>query len=236
MLSFKDTEIGFKEKLFTIPTLELENGKIYSLIGKNGSGKSTFFQSLLGLTPFLSGKIRFDNLDLSTINQLEKAKLIAFVASKFDGVQHLSGRDYILMGRSPYTNFLGKHTENDFQLVDLIIQELKIEHLAQKDTLKMSDGERQILSIAKALAQECKIILLDEPSAFLDYANRIKVLTLLNSIVKEKNMCVIQSSHDLELCLEYSSSFLVIDNKSKVLIELENKLLRKEKLIDLAFD
>lgn len=235
MLKFKQTSVGHKENLFSIPKMELEFGKLYSLIGKNGSGKSTFFQSLLGLTRFLSGEVILNQQQILSINQIEKAKLIAFVPSKFEGVQHLSGREYVLLGRAPYTNFLGKLSQQDYQVVDSIIDELNIRDLAEKDTLKMSDGERQILSITKALAQESKIILLDEPSAFLDYANRIKVISLLKKIALKKNICIIQSSHDLELCLEYSSDFLIINPKTRELVLKENQNLTKNDLIVAAF-
>ena len=235
LITFENVEIGFKETLFTIPKLNLETGKLYSLIGRNAAGKSTFFQSLLGIIPFKSGKINLNQIEISSISALEKAKLIAFVASKFDGVQHLSGLEYVLLGRSPYTNFLGKTSEKDLEIVKSIFQDLQITHLEQKETLKMSDGERQILSIAKALAQESKVILLDEPSAFLDYSNRIKVLSLLKQIAFEKDICIIQSSHDLEICLEYSTDFLIIDSKNRELILTENSNLKKDFLIETAF-
>jgi iron complex transport system ATP-binding protein len=235
LITFENTEIGFKETLFTIPKLNLERGKLYSLIGKNAAGKSTFFQSLLGIIPFKSGKININQIEISSISALEKAKLFAFVASKFDGVQHLSGLEYVLLGRSPYTNFLGKTSENDLEIVKSIFQNLQITHLEQKETLKMSDGERQILSIAKALAQESKVILLDEPSAFLDYSNRIKVLSLLKQIAFEKDICIVQSSHDLEICLEYSTDFLIINSKNSELILTKNSNLKKEFLIQIGF-
>ncbi len=235
MLELKNIEIGYSSPLIRIENLQLKQGEVYSLVGKNGSGKSTFFKSILGSLSILSGEIEVENRKLSELKQLEKSKIIAFVASKFDGVQHLTGLDYVLLGRSPYTNFLGSYSEKDYSLVNQIFEELNCSHLAKIDTLKMSDGERQIVSIAKALAQETKLILLDEPSAFLDYSNRKKVMLLLNKIAEEREVCIIQSTHDLDLCFEFQNNFLILEEKSKSMILKEKNRITKRELIDIAF-
>jgi iron complex transport system ATP-binding protein len=235
MLELKKIEIGYSSPLIRIDNLQLKQGEVYSLVGKNGSGKSTFFKSILGSLPILAGEIEVENRKLSELKQLEKSKIISFVASKFDGVQHLTGLDYVLLGRSPYTNFLGSYSEKDYSLVKQIFAELNCSHLAKIDTLKMSDGERQIVSIAKALAQESKLILLDEPSAFLDYSNRKKVMLLLNKIAEERKVCIIQSTHDLDLCFEFQNNFLILEEKSKSMILKEKNSITKQELIDIAF-
>lgn len=233
MIEFKNCEIGYKSPLLRISDLKLEAGVLYSLIGSNGSGKTTWMQSILGTIPFLSGEIFFQGKKLSELRANERAKKIAFVSSKFDGVLHLSCWDYIALGRMPHTNFLGALSTDDKVIVDKIIDRLNIRHLAQKDSLEMSDGERQIASIARALAQETPFILLDEPTAFLDYSNRIKILTLLREIAHEEQICVLQSSHDLELCLEYSDQFLLVDTHQKELLQREKTT--KTEVISLAF-
>lgn len=232
-ITAKHIEIGFSETLFACESITLEAGKCYSLIGKNGSGKSTFMQTLLGHIPLRNGQLFLDNRPIETIKPAEQAKLIAFVASKFDGVQHLSVREYITLGRAPYTNFLGKTTQKDTEKVLEIIELLSIEKLANKDTTEISDGERQIVSIARALAQETPIILLDEPTAFLDYANRLHVLKILRKIAHEQQTCIIQSSHDLELCMTYSDALLLVNPIAKKLEEIAPT--DKQAILKIAF-
>jgi len=235
VLSLKDISIGFQTNLFTIPEMELEKGKLYTLIGKNGAGKSTFFQSLLKQVAVLDGEVKLELIDIKKLNINNLSKIISFVSSRFEGVQHLKVYDYIALGRSPYTNLIGTLSPHDHELIASIIEKLGIKSLQDKDTTQLSDGERQICAIAKALVQQTPILLLDEPSAFLDYANRIKILELLKQLAKELQLCIIQSSHDLELSLEFSDEFLVINNKTKELILLKNQDLSKKELIELAF-
>jgi iron complex transport system ATP-binding protein len=235
VLQLKNIDIGFHSKLFSIPEMELESGKLYTLIGKNGAGKSTFFQSLLKQVKVLKGEVLLQSNNINNLSINNLAKSISFVSSRFDGVQHLHVYDYIALGRSPYTNLIGSLGPEDHTLIATMIEKLGITALQHKDTTQLSDGERQICAISKALVQQTPILLLDEPSAFLDYANRIKILVLLKKLAKELQLCIIQSSHDLELSLEYSDEFLVIDDKTKELVLLKNQGLSKNDLIERAF-
>lgn len=235
MIFFENTGIGYDKLLIQTNGLTLERGKFYSLIGKNGIGKTTLFNTLLGLIPAFGGKILVEQKNIHTLSPAGRAKMVAHVPSRFEGVQHLSARDYIAMGRAPYTNFLGKTAPEDWQIVDTVISQLGIAHLSERDTSQLSDGERQIASIAKALVQQTPIILLDEPTAFLDYANRLAVQKLLKEVAKASNVCIVQSSHDLELCLEFSDRLLVIDPVSRQIVDLENEDLPKSEVIRIAF-
>jgi iron complex transport system ATP-binding protein len=139
------------------------------------------------------------------------------------------------MGRAPYTNFLGKLAQEDWLIVEEITTELGIESLLNKDTSELSDGERQIASIAKALVQKTPVIVLDEPTAFLDYANRMAVQKLLQKVAKNANVCIIQSSHDLELCLEFADEMLIIEPNNKTIIPVNSTNCSKENVIKIAF-
>jgi iron complex transport system ATP-binding protein len=235
MIQLKDVEIGYRSALLNIENLVLETGKFYAIIGKNGIGKTTFIHTILGLIPAIKGEIEINNQNIHRISANQRAKLVAHVPSKFEGVQHLSTRDFIAMGRAPYTNFLGKLAEEDWKLVDEISAELGIESFLQKDTSELSDGERQIASIAKALVQKTPVIVLDEPTAFLDYANRMSVQKLLQKVAKNANVCIIQSSHDLELCLEFADKMLIVEPNKKTIIPINRANCNKEQVIEIAF-
>lgn len=233
MVEFEHIEIGYKTPLLRVDQLKLEEGSLYSLIGKNGVGKSTFLQSILNLTAPLSGKIRINGVNTQSCSPKALAGLVAFVPSKFDGVQHLSAEDYVLMGRAPYTSFTGRYSDQDKRVVDEVFRQMNIGHLRHKETLKMSDGERQIASIAKALVQQTPLILLDEPTAFLDYSNRMSILSLLKEIAVTNKKCILQSSHDLDLCIDYSDTLLVVSDE--VIYRHDRDSFDKEALIRQAY-
>ena len=235
MIQLKNIDIGYHSTLLSIENLVLETGKFYAIIGKNGIGKTTFIHTILGLIPTIKGEIDINGQNIHQISANQRAKLVAHVPSKFEGVQHLSTRDFIAMGRAPYTNFLGKLAEEDWKLVDEISAELGIESFLQKDTSELSDGERQIASIAKALVQKTPVIVLDEPTAFLDYANRMSVQKLLQKVAKNTNVCIIQSSHDLELCLEFADEMLIVEPNKKTIVPINRANCSKEKVIEIAF-
>jgi iron complex transport system ATP-binding protein len=235
MIQLKNIDIGYHSTLLSIENLVLETGKFYAIIGKNGIGKTTFIHTVLGLIPTIKGEIDINGQNIHQISANQRAKLVAHVPSKFEGVQHLSTRNFIAMGRAPYTNFLGKLAEEDWKLVDEISAELGIESFLQKDTSELSDGERQIASIAKALVQKTPVIVLDEPTAFLDYANRMSVQKLLQKVAKNTNVCIIQSSHDLELCLEFADEMLIVEPNKKTIIPINRANCSKEKVIEIAF-
>lgn len=228
MIKIKNVQIGFSTILFSIENLILEKGKLYTLIGKNGVGKSTFLKTLAEITPPFKEFIQWDN-------DLPKEHRIAFVSSKFDGIEHLTTYEYIALGRAPFTNIFGKLTPIDHSKIIEISNLLNIKHLLNKVTTEISDGERQIASIAKAIAQNTELIILDEPIAFLDYENKIMIIKMLTKITKERNCCIIHSSHDLEISIEFADEILIVNPIEKELIQLDKKINNREEIIKLAF-
>lgn len=223
MLKFKNSKVGFKHKstpnvLFEATSLQFQPGDFIGVIGANGAGKTTLFASLMGEQPLLDGDFYWNEQSLGSLSRQERIKLISFVASKFNGVNHLKVRELIEMGRAPFTNLLHRLSKEDQQLVAEIIRLLGLEALQEKNTLFLSDGERQIAMIGKALAQATEVMILDEPTAFLDYSNRRKILELLQTIANEEKKMVFISSHDLDLCFAYCNRIVAIDKKSKQLV------------------
>jgi iron complex transport system ATP-binding protein len=235
MIDLKQIEIGHKSPLFSIDNLQLLKGKMYALIGANGSGKTTFLQSIIGIHKPLKGEIIISGESILKLNRIQKAKTISFVGSKFDGVDYLKTKDFIALGRTPYTNALGRLNKSDLEVVNETIELLQLQVLQDKFTTELSDGERQLSAIARAITQQTDIIILDEPTAFLDYANRKKVMELMKKISIELNKCVIVSSHDLELCLESEIDLLVVNKKRKELTFYKANSLTKSELIEIGF-
>lgn len=211
MIQIEHLAVGYHETLIHVQELKLEAGKVYAVIGQNGKGKTTLLKTLNGLLKPLEGAISMGEISLSNLSHVDLAKKIAFVSSRFEGLDHLSVFNYVALGRTPYLGILGHLTEKDRSCVQSTLNDLKIGHLDQKHTSKISDGERQMASIARALVQETPIITLDEPTAFLDYINKVRFIQQLISIAEQQSKCVIISTHDIDLCLEEKVEILFID-------------------------
>lgn len=212
MILFNKLVIGYKEALATSSELILEKGNCYALLGRNGKGKSTLLKTIMGQIPAISGNLSIENKEIQSISSHEKAQLISWVDTRFSGIEFLSVRDYVALGRTPNIGFLSKLSELDFHKIDEALQQVGIMSLATKDTNQISDGEKQLCSIARALAQDTPIILLDEPTAFLDFHNKKLIFQLLAEIATLQNKCIICSTHDLESVVEGKFPMIVIDN------------------------
>ncbi len=234
MIKLVNAHIGYDSTLLKTSFLEFKLGNVYVLVGKNGSGKSTLLKSLSGQLPLKSGEININHQQLIEISKKELPSLLSFVPVQFPQMDYVQTQEYIAAGRSPYTNIFGKLSDLDKSSVASALKTLKIEHLKKRFTSELSDGEKQLVAIAKVIAQEAPYILLDEPTAFLDYPNKNKVLELLTSIARDMNKCIILSAHDLDLCLDHYQHFLVVRKKNQSLTLLENP--SKEELIEKAFD
>lgn len=210
MVELHDVHIGYNQSLFSIDTLHLERGRLVALIGPNGVGKTTFLNTLLGSISPLKGVMTIEGKEVTQLKTKEKVKLISFVPSKFQGVSHLTVYDLIAMGRAPHTNLLHHLTEKDKTVVNQVIGRLGLDQLAEKFTTQISDGERQLAMIGKAIVQETPLLLLDEPTAFLDYANRIKITSILKELAEQYNKLILMSTHDIDIALSKSSQLLAV--------------------------
>ena len=201
--------VGYSGELLHAEKLELEAGKVYALVGRNGIGKSTFIQTISGIQKQLAGEITMNGQLISEYNPREIAEFISLVDTRFEGVEYLKVKDYLALGRAPFTDAFGRMDSNDWRIVEEVASDLSIQHLLEKNTDQISDGERQLCSVGRAFVQETPVILLDEPTAFLDYINRKKLLELLVRLSREKKKCIVLSTHDLDLCLDQKVPFLL---------------------------
>ena len=228
MIRFQQTHIGYKKALISIENLELESSAIYALVGRNGSGKSTFLKTITGQISLLGGNLEINGRSSKDVNTAELSRIISFVESKFDGVSFLTVENYLALGRAPYTNALGRLSSDDWGIVHEVAEEMGLTEFLVKDTTNLSDGERQLCAIARALVQQTPILLLDEPTAFLDFANKQLLIDKLLHIAKEKQKCIIFSTHDLDLCIENKIEFLALKNRTlnKISCQTKDELIR----------
>ncbi len=207
MIEIKNLSIGYAEKGNT-KTLsqglnaKIKSGKLTCLIGKNGVGKSTLLHTLCGLIPKLEGDIFIEEKKLETYTNAALAHKISIVLTEKANVKNLTAKELIAMGRSPYTGFWGALSKEDNIIINQAIELIGIAHLAHRMIDTLSDGERQKVMIAKALAQQTPIIFLDEPTSFLDFPSKVELLKLLQSLCRNNHKTIFFSSHDIELALQ----------------------------------
>jgi len=190
--------------------LELRSGQLACLIGENGIGKSTLLKTLTGFLPKLKGSLLLGNRDIESFSQRELARQVSIVLTQKPDVQNLTIEEIIGLGRSPYTGFFGRLRAEDRKVVDDAIATMGIEKLRGRMIQNLSDGERQKVMIAKALAQETSIILLDEPTAFLDFPSKAETFQSLQRMAHERDKLILLSTHDLELAVRFADSLLEV--------------------------
>lgn len=191
----------------------LYSGELTCLLGPNGAGKSTILKTLSAFIPPLSGDIEIEGKWLSDYKDTELAKVIGVVLTDRINLTNMSVEDLVGMGRSPYTGFWGNLSGHDKEVVDEAISLIKIDNLRGRMVHTLSDGERQKVMIAKALAQETPVIFLDEPTAFLDYPSKVEILQLLQRLCRLKGKTVFLSTHDLEIALQIADKAWLVDKK-----------------------
>jgi len=184
--------------------LQLFAGELTALLGLNGAGKSTLIRTLCGFQPALSGSIKLMGNELADFSQSRLGRTIGVVLTEKTNAGGISVYELVSLGRHPYTDFLGKLKHIDHQIIEEAIEAVGIAHKAHDYVSELSDGERQKAMIAKVLAQQCPVILLDEPTAFLDVTSRIETMSLLRRLAVEQQKAILLSTHDLELAIQTS--------------------------------
>lgn len=234
MLEMRHVTIGRAKALYSIDEVALLPGKLVALIGANGAGKSTLLDAI-ALGEETSGEICLNDAAIACLSLRERALLVALVESRFHGTEYLSTQEYLDLGRFPHTGFQGLLSHSDKEVVNRVVEQLQLQHLLRQSTATLSDGERQRASIARALIQETTVILLDEPTSFLDYPNKRAIMQLLKTIAHEQQKIILLASHDLELCLDYCDECLVINPETRKLEHYPVTELPLNELVNKAF-
>ena len=202
----------------------IQGGELTCLLGPNGAGKSTLLRTLSAFLPPVKGDITIMGRNLRDYTDKELAKTIGVVLTEKTDLRNMSVYDLIGLGRSPYTGFWGTLHEDDRRIVDDAIEMVGIGPLKDRMIQTLSDGERQKVMIAKALAQQTPVIFLDEPTAFLDFPSKVEIMQLLHVLSRTTGKTIFLSTHDLELALQIADTLWLMDRDKGVVIGTPDKL------------
>ncbi|MEM6282837.1 MAG: ABC transporter ATP-binding protein [Chloroflexota bacterium] len=196
--------------------LELNSGELTCLLGPNGAGKSTLMRTLAGMQQSLSGQIDLMSQDLQSMSASERAKYLSVVLTERPDGGLLNGYALVALGRQPYTGWSGRLTQHDRDKVQWAVDAVNAADIAHLPLTEMSDGQRQKIMIARALAQEPTVMFLDEPTAFLDLPRRVEILRLLRTLAHDTDMAILLSTHDLDLALRTADRLWLMDDNGGV--------------------
>lgn len=234
MIAIKDLYSGYgDDDILKGVSLNILNNKLTVIAGPNGCGKSTLLKTISGIIKKTSGSIFIDNVDLSNILPLDRAKRIAYL-SQNRSVPDIAVKNLVLHGRFPYLSYPRRYRAEDREAVDMALERMGIEGLRDKMVSELSGGERQKVYIAMALAQGSDYLLLDEPTTFLDISHQFQLLDLAKELCSE-NKSVVMVLHNLESALSIADSFILMD-KGRLLFEGSVDDVYSSKLIDKVFN
>ena len=215
VLKANQLSIGYKTKkaetiIASNINFELQKGQLIGLVGANGIGKSTLLRTLIKVQPELSGSITLNDKDLKSTSILELAKQLSIVLTEPLTSKNLSVFELVSLGRHPYTNWIGNLTENDTAIIKKAMTLVNIFELKDKKCYELSDGQLQKVMIARALAQDTAIIVLDEPTSHLDMYHKAYILKLLQKLTKDTGKTILFSSHEIDLAIQLCDTMIVM--------------------------
>ena len=215
VLQTHDLSIGYhKPDVFVAGDINvsLEQGQLVCLLGPNGAGKSTLMRTLAGMQPAISGQVCLFNEDINRLKPRDRAQRLSVVLTERPNVGMLNGYALVALGRHPYTDWMGRLSPHDEAMIRWAVEVVGIEDIAERPVMELSDGQKQKVMIARALAQESDLILLDEPTAFLDLPYRVEIMQLLKHLAHETQRTILVSTHELDLALRSADALWLIAN------------------------
>lgn len=212
MIRLENISLGYGSRtLLGEVSTHFAAGQLTALVGRNGAGKSTLLRALAGLEPLQSGQITIGGSSIAELDGAEAARRVAFVATDKVRIANLPCEDLVALGRAPYTNWIGRLQAVDREIVADALAKVGMSDFARKTMDRMSDGECQRVMIARALAQQTPVILLDEPTAFLDMPNRYELCRLLQRLAHDEQKTIIFSTHELDIATKMCDTIALID-------------------------
>ncbi len=212
ILHIKDLSIGYSKPICSGIQAMVQKGELVGLAGKNGSGKSTLIKTLLGILPLQKGKIEIQSEDVKNWDVKRRSKEIAVVFSRLSQVQAIPVFDLVALGRLPYQNGFSKLNSFDKELIENALEKIGIENLRNQFANQLSDGQLQMVMIARALVQDTDLIIMDEPTSHLDIENQFKIFELIYKLSQETGKTFLVASHQIELILQNASQLWWMDN------------------------
>jgi iron complex transport system ATP-binding protein len=215
VLAAKNLTVGyFRKKIADIISsnidFSLTEGELIALVGTNGIGKSTLLRTLSGMQPLIKGAVQLKEKDLHSYTALQLANYLSVVLTETPASKNLTVLELVSLGRQPYTNWMGKLSEDDKKIVTLALEATNTEALSDNKCFELSDGQLQRVYIARALAQDTPIIILDEPTTHLDLYHRASILKLLKNLATETNKTILFSTHEIDLAIQLSDKMIVM--------------------------
>lgn len=212
-LNIKNLSFAYKKDLKILDdiSISLEQGNILGILGPNGTGKTTFIKCINRIHEPLEGEIIFEDRNLRALKHEDVAKIIAYVPQYINTSFSMSVIDAVMMGRLPYAK--RSYSEDDKRIVFDVIRSMELEDFAFRNIRELSGGERQRVFVARALAQNPKMIILDEPTSSLDLHNQLFILRTIEKVAREKNITIVMTIHDLNLAAMFCDKILMLKNK-----------------------
>jgi iron complex transport system ATP-binding protein len=211
MLSVENLSLSYEKKILYQINFNCQQKHLTCILGRNGAGKSSLIRCVVGLEKKFLGKIFLDNQDIKSYTAKEIARKVAVVLNSKVDAPYLRVYEAVALGRSPYLNWLGQAQARDLEVIEQALQITETKQFSDRFLHTLSDGERQRVMIARAIAQESPVIVLDEPTAFLDVYYRKQTMALLHKIAVEQKKCVISSTHEIDLAIEYAHQLLLLN-------------------------
>lgn len=222
--------VGYAAPILSNFSFRVERGEIVGILGPNGCGKSTLLKTLANLLKPISGTAYIDGKDIFRLKPLELARKMSVMLTERSDVGYLTAFDVVALGRYPYSDAFGRLSEKDVEVVLESLRIVNAEHLANKLFFEMSDGEKQKVLIARALAQEPEVMLLDEPTSFLDVKHKVEIMLLLRKIASEKGIAVVLTTHDIELALRICDRVILLGDGGFICEGFPEEVLTAENL------
>lgn len=227
----QDLKFSYRDFSLNVPALDLESSKITTVVGPNGAGKTTLLKCMGGVLPAGKNSIFIGGMDLSLLKGSQRAKCICYVPQELTSVFNYSVMDFVLMGRSAYIGLFSSPSIEDRDIAEEALSYVGMESYIQRPLFELSSGERRLILIARALAQNAEILLFDEPTTFLDPRHEIEILEFIRKLSAEKKKTVVLTLHNIEMAIEYSD-ILVFVKEGRIAASGEPEEILSESLLE----